>query len=365
MNQKHIKKKKLAIFTLIVFITLTILPNIIMYSGLEKKSKFSKTIQFPEINLKTPVKTISALQSFYLKNYGLKYTFVNSYIDFKKNILIENPIPFRVVEGKEGWFFLGNYYNNILDNTYGVTKYSDIDLYRIKQNLLDLKVYLKSINVDFYLAIIPEKSTIYREKLPYKLTERDTPLSQFLSIIKSDDNLNIIDLRHLLTRHKDSALLYHKTDTHWNHTGAYIAYKEVVENLEKKHKRIKSTSLDHFTKVNTYLEGDITRMINTNVKEKITRYQTNENSSVKTLESNDASLKFSNEEKKLKLLMYRDSFSNYWIDYFNEDFSETIYYRYSNGISKSDIIKAQTDVFILEVGERHFDKLLKNLKLIN
>ena len=365
MKQKKIKNKRLAVCTIIGFLTLTLIPNIIMLTGLEEKSKFNKTTHYPEINAKNPRNTLSSIKYYYLSNHGLKSTFINTYIEIKKNILHENPIPYRVVEGKEKWYFLGNFNNNILDNTFGFKIYSDVDLYRMKQNLIDLKLYLKSIGVDFYLVIAPNKSTIYREKLPYSFPENKTPYSQFLSKIKIEDSLNIIDLRPVLTKLKDSTQLYHKTDTHWNHFGAYIAYNEVINNINKTHDVIKPTSLNHFLAKKDCLEGDISRMININTKESITRYKTNTSSLVEISEDNDDFTSFSNQEKDLKLLMYRDSFANNLIDYFNSSFNEVVYYRYNIGIKKSDIIKTKPDVFILEVGERHFDVLLKNLKLIN
>lgn len=366
MKQKNIKNKNIVIFTIIGFLVLTLIPNVLMFSGLEKKSKFSRNVLYPEINIKAPARTISKIKSYYLDNYGLKNTFINTYINFKKNTLHEDPIPYRVVEGDEQWFFLGNFNNKVLDNSFGMNKYSDIDLYQMKQNILDLKTYLKSIGVDFYCVVVPDKSTIYRDKLPYKLTDRKTPLSQFLSIIKPKDSLNMVDLRQTLAKAKDSTILYHKTDTHWNHTGAYLAYLDVIKHLKKTDTQIEAIPLNRLKKREDSIHGDIIRMLNTNTKEKMTRYEKSESSLVENIETNDASIHFINSKKELKLLMYRDSYSNYWLDYFNESFNETVYYRYNSGaIKKRDLIKAQTDVFILEVGERHFDILLKNLKLIN
>ncbi|WCO01499.1 alginate O-acetyltransferase AlgX-related protein [Psychroserpens ponticola] len=350
-------------FIVLGFILLLIIPNVLMLTDLEDQSEFSMLTKYPEIDIENPRGNVTKLKKYYLTHFGLKPTLVNTYLDFKTNTLNENPIQNRVVKGIDDWYFLGNEHNRVLDNTFGIHKYSDIDLFVMKQNLLEFNDYIKSLNIELYFVIVPNKNTVYQEKLPYKVNQRDTPITQFLSTIDDSDDLNILDLRPVLLNSKnESTLLYHKTDTHWNDIGAHLGYEYVITSISKNINNLNVVPLSEFKSIDTVRQGDITRMINIYDKESITSY-TKPNNSVVINEKNTYQYKkFKNSNKNSKLLMFRDSFAINWFDYFNESFGETLYLRYTN-ISKSQITEEQPDIVILEVAERNFDILLKEMKL--
>ena len=106
-----------------VFLVLLLIPNVVLLFGLESNLETNENLKhatFPKIEINKPTKTLSAINSFYTGNFGLKKTAVNQYIYFKRAILKEDPLPNYMVTGKDNWYFLGNQYNNVFKNTFGV-----------------------------------------------------------------------------------------------------------------------------------------------------------------------------------------------------------------------------------------------------
>ncbi len=124
----HKKPKNTALLLIIGFFILLVTPNFLMLTNLEQKSQFSNLTKFPDLKNESTKTAFVKLKKYYLEHYGLKSSLVNSYVNFKCNILDEDPLPNRVVKGNNDWYFLGNYHNNVLNNTFGAQSYSDIDL---------------------------------------------------------------------------------------------------------------------------------------------------------------------------------------------------------------------------------------------
>ena len=361
MEQK--KSKNTALLLIIGFFIFLVTPNLLMLTNLEQKSQFANLTTFPDLKNETKKTGFVKLKKYYLEHYGLKSSLVDFYIDFKSNILNENPLPNRVLKGSNDWYFLGNYHNNIINNTFGMQPISDIDLHIMKQNLRNLNNYLSGLGVRFYFVVPPNKSTVYKENLPFSIKQNPTPISQFLGTIQPSDSIKFIDLRKTLQDKKEANQLYIKTDTHWNSQGAYFAYEHIMKTIIQDHNQQTIIPLSYFELKKNTLQGDITRMINNYEKENIINYNNPMNSSVETIISSYEYHAYKNKDKNLKLLMFRDSFGYELFPFLNESFNEVVYIKYNNDISKSKVEKENPDIVILEVSERNFDVLLKKLRL--
>lgn len=334
-----------------------------MLTDIEKKSEFASLTTFPDFKKETKKTALVKLKKYYLEHYGLKSSLVDFYITFKSNILKEDPLPNRVLKGRNDWYFLGNYENNVLNNTFGMQTISDIDLHIMKQNLENLNDYLTSLDIAFYFVIPPNKSTVYQENLPFTVKQNPTPIAQFLGTIKPSDSIRFIDLRKVLKNKKEGNQLYLKTDTHWNSQGAYFAYEQIMETIIQDYSHQTIAPLSFFEIKKDTLQGDITRMINNYEKEIITNYNEPEDSHVETIIDTYEYNSFKNKNRNLKLLMFRDSFGYELFPFLNESFNEVVYIKYNKEMSKSKIEKENPDIVILEVSERNFDILLKKIRL--
>ena len=355
--------KKRSIIVIILFLVLLLIPNLLMLTDLEKKSQFAELTTFPDLKKETKKTALIKLKKYYLEHYGLKSSLVDLYIDFKTDILNENPLPNRVLKGSNDWYFLGNHNNNVINNTFGMQTISAIDLHIMKRNLMKLNNYFTNLGMRFYFVVPPTKSSIYIENLPFSVKQNPTPISQFLATIEALDSIKFIDLRKTLNNNKKGNQLYLKTDTHWNSHGAYFAYKHIMETIIQDYNFQNIMPLSYFELKKDTIQGDITRMINNYEKESKINYNNPLNSKVEIIISSYDYHAFKNSNKNLKLLMFRDSFGYELFPFMNESFNEVVYIKYNKDFSKSKIENEKPDIVILEVAERNFDVLLKNLRL--
>jgi len=349
---------------IITFLTMLILPNIVLLMGLENNLE-NEQIKFkvlPNFNIKEPIASLRDIKNYYQENYGLKTTLVNGYINFKSNLLKESPIPNRVFSGKNGWYFLGNEYNNVLNNTYGNDDFLNKELERITLNIKNTINYLSSKNIMFYLVVLPDKNRIYQEKMPFQLNQNKTKLEVLKKHLKKEIGFEIIDLTNVLLTNKQKGVLYFKTDTHWNDYGAFLGYTETINILNKDFDISKTTLSDYKTVEKIIDNGDLINLINLNIEEKSISFIENTESKVITHEFSYKNKHFFNSNKNLKLLMHHDSFANYWFRFFNESFRECIYSR-GYILNKSLIEKEKPDIIIFEIIERDINLLSQQKKL--
>lgn len=345
-----------------LFLAILILPNLIMLTNLENNqdNKQIKFKDFPELNLKEPIAFIRGFKNYYNDNFGLKTTSVKNYIDFKINFLEENPIPNRVVHGKNGWYFLGNEFSNVHNNTFGNEPFLKNELKLITQNLNSIINYLSSHGIKFYLVVPPDKNRIYQEEMPYKLNQNITKLEELKEHLKKELDFEIIDLTSTILSNKPNDLLYYKTDSHWNDYGAFLGYTEVINVISKDFTIPQNPLLNYNIDKDIIENGGTINMINLIIKEKAITLNKKTASNIITKKSTRIDTRYLNSKINLKLIMHRDSFANAWIRFFNESFGESIYLR-GYVLDKTLIEKEKPDIIIFEIIERDIS-ILSNQK---
>ncbi len=140
--------------------------------------------------------------------------------------------PNSVIIGNDGWFFLGDNYDNII-TAYRNEKKEDSIAHTsrmIINSQLAWEDFFKANGVkNFNIIIGPNKSSVYSENLPNWAKTPDVSLSKWL--YESDIYLNAIEK---LTASKSLGPVYYSSDTHWNSHGAGIAFNNFIEHLKNK-----------------------------------------------------------------------------------------------------------------------------------
>ncbi len=328
------------------------MPNVLLFSSGNDNKKF------PVLTLSNPSQSVTVFDKYYNENFGLKPQMVESYINFKLQVLNEPPLPNRVVTGKDGWYFLGNQHKDLLNDSFGNYPFSKIELEKIKDKIQAIKEKLESKGIAFFIVVPPNKHRVYSEKLPFRLNQNTTRLEALNSYLKNEIDFELIDLRDTLIASKDKELLYYKTNTHWNDLGAFIGYQKTVNalNLDVTKVNISDYNLEY----NPIKRGDITEMINLKFKESAVFLNKKTNAEIIRLKSNRNHLHFKNPNGNKKLIMYRDSFSNAWIQFFNQSFGEIIYFR-GYKINDHIVTKEKPDVIVFEIIERNLSSILLDL----
>ncbi|WP_417213036.1 alginate O-acetyltransferase AlgX-related protein [Bizionia sp.] len=340
---------------IIIFIMMIVAPNVVMFFKLETtENNENRAFQeVPNFDLNQPIHSLTEFKNYYTENFGLKTTLVNNYIDFKSHTLQETPMPNKVVKGLNGWYFLGNSYNNSLNNAFGNNTFNTEELQEISRRILELKTYLNNHNIAFYIVVPPNKNTVYREHLPYQFKVYESNLSVLKNYLKAQINFEIIDLTRSMIAEKNTNQLYLKTDSHWNEFGAFIGYQETMKTINKDYAIPTVTLEDYNIQVKPVKQGDIIKMINLNIEETAPTL-TKKASSINAAKNNHANP---------KLFMHYDSFSYNWMPYFNESF-DAINYVKNYTVNKKQIEEEKPDIVIFEIVERNIDVLFKKKSLL-
>lgn len=305
---------------------------------------------------------------YYTDNFRLKNNLFDVYVAMKHGLLKSSPIPVNVMEGKDGWFFLGDSYCNVM------LEYTALDVFT-PENISDMKKYLKDNNawlkekgIDFYVAIAPDKQNLYGQYLPLVKKARDTKFQQ-MKKANMDNAYPLIDMAEELVKHR-GIRLFHKTDTHWNEWGAFWAASCLMQRISINHPEVTVPSIkDYAIDSVVAWQMDLSEMLRLKIKEeKIVLNPLQRQYGVQTpgilpvpeiynTNPGKYEVRYKNPRRKLKILFFRDSFSNAWIKFFKEQFGECVFIA-DYKIDRALIEKEQPDIVVSEVVQRDIDALV-------
>ncbi len=346
------KLKISKIIAICSFLTLLVLPNIVMLLDADFNS-----------NVNNPLEFVKEVKSEYETNFVLKPLFLNGYLTMKSKVLKDRTLPHKAFEGNENWWFLGNDYNNTLDNAFGLNCYTKNQLNRIKNLIHSWHSYLENIGVSFFVVMPPNKNIVYREQLAFQLIQKKTTGQQVKEHLGLDNKINFIDLTESIITAKSCYPTFIKTDTHWNDYGAFIGYNHTMEVINTSFD-FKTENLSNYNfNYNNYYAGDIPKLINSesysvNLMLRKGQYQS------KNIVMDEFRRTYRNTKKSGNILVYHDSFMLAMMPFINETFGEVNYIK-SYQLNTDEILKHKPDILILELVERNLDVLLKLKKPLN
>lgn len=158
-----------------------------------------------------------------------------------------------ITVGKDGWLYMGEE-ETLSERHCVMPEGSDlagwVDLLRSRQAALD------ALGIAYLFALAPNKHTVYPEFLPdrARVDADHCPLALFGSTMTSGAGIDFLDLRPRVRRSRSEGLfavdpplrLFHRTDTHWNHTGALIGAQAILEALAERYPEVEVPRLDDF-----------------------------------------------------------------------------------------------------------------------
>lgn len=359
-ENKHINN-----LLILLFLIILVVPSFFQITRLEDRIAHSENRElkaFPTFDKNKPLLFLRQFKAYYKDNFGLRYTLSNIYLRFKFKVLNESPIPSKVVVGKNGFLYLGNSFSDVLSESLGFKLFTKSELNQIKFNIEERKNWLDSQNIGFYVCIIPNKHTIYREYLPVHFPYQETRKDQLVDFVKRETDIEIIDVEKLLKSKKQKLRIYHKLDSHWNDLGAFFGSQFIV-NVIKKDYPIDNLSLDSFKIDFLSIEGSTSKMLGLSDTEnqiylkpffddKTIKLETNMFYKNKSINE----LRYKNPDKPFKVLVFRDSFTTALIPFFNQTFGECTYI-WSHDFDKELIQQEKPDIVIMEYVERYIERM--------
>lgn len=254
---------KLAAFA---FALLIFLPTFDQILGLS--SRFSSTENrqlsgMPPINFPHVRSFARQFDKYYKENFGWRNALFYAYSRWKFNVLGESPLPEKVVIGKKGWFYLGNSYNNVVDQHRGLLPLSPDSARIIANHIVSRQQELAKQGIRLYVFIAPDSHTIYPENLPDHL--QVSPEPSRLDRLKKAMNqtpVPFIDIRDTLWTAKRDHVVYYQTDTHWNDYGTLIGCASLINRIRRDQPTMPLIALADFRiEKQRGIGGDLTTML--------------------------------------------------------------------------------------------------------
>lgn len=301
----------------------------------------------------------------------------------------------KALLGKEGWLFYKG--ENSVENFFNHNLFSQQELETIRDGIRKKQAMLKAEGTEhYYLLICPDKNQLYGEAyypdriLSAGLRGEKSRAQQLTEFLKASGDINVIyPLDAMLKEKKDhhDHFLYYRTDTHWNSHGAFIAYKELMAVIQKDYPDFKPLTDEDFylTKSNPEpgcdedfngpgVEGDLLRMFpgrtitdleikNNYVDKLVLKEGTFKYKFLKFAgEEGRKGIVSDNKNKKLKVVMYRDSFGRALVPFIAESFNSVDFVWTHNFAKNFGYVKRKKpDIVIEQIVERSIIELLTNV----
>lgn len=136
-----------------------------------------------------------------------------------------------VLVGSDGWLYQTG--NPHLQDMRNALPFSDRALRRWADVLSAKHDWLSARGIDYLFVFAPNKHLAYPEHLPgsVKRVSERSRLDQLVDYLQRNTDVPVLDLRPALHQGRAVQRTYHKTDTHWNDFGAYVAYRAILDRL--------------------------------------------------------------------------------------------------------------------------------------
>ena len=140
----------------------------------------------------------------------------------------------RVVVGRDDWLFYTG--EMTVEDLLGRDRFSEAELTNWRRALEGRRAWWRERGAEYLLVLVPNKSTVYPERLPAFLRSQARPgkLDQLLSHLREQKSpVPRLDLRPALRAAKAQQIVYWPTDSHWNAEGLAAACDAIMARLRE------------------------------------------------------------------------------------------------------------------------------------
>ena len=382
-NKKNIYQtiKHIKIFFISIcfccFLAYPVVDLVFSISAKKQTDQVKKIVSIPKLKINKLDKFPSQFDEFFSADFPLQEKLVSLNSFFKIKILGVSPDPEKVIVGKRNWLFTGG---DLLETFRGANLLDAKELDVLKENIISRANWAEARNCKYYLAVVPDKQTIYSEFMPdWALKVNSlTMLDQLKELFKNNQVVHFIDMRESLLAAKKDYLLYYKIDHHWNDIGGYVGYLDIINAIRKDFPLLTPPlSINDFSIDSTKeLIGGEAEILNIGKWYKEHRMELRFKAEERGLDSAKAGypppenfafpgdyeiVKVVKNSKLPKAVIIRDSFTDFMLKYLKEHFRKSVFvfddWQYK---SNYEILqKEKPEIVITILYESNIKKLLK------
>ncbi len=257
--------------------------------------------------------------------------------------LYDRDVTQMVAFGKQDWLFYTNKIDgNPLRSYRGEDLYTNMELRRIAEGLVQTRDSLRKQGCEFVLFIAPNKERVYSEYMPDRFgpPADNYGVKQLVRFLRQRTDLNVVYCCDDLMQAKQDLPdipIYYSQDTHWNNVGSYVGARALMRTVGID---MPPLTRDMIRDANAVRMGDLSRLAH------LERDYSGDKEYAVTF---DAGL--DDADKKVVFLCH-DSFGDMLAGYLANYFSIGGNVSHDN-YSQSQIDDAHPDLFILETVERY------------
>lgn len=337
-----------------IFAIIVLLPLIFVSLRIKVDSKFSK----------------HQIDANFESNFPLKEDMFKIFFYIKEDLFGVNAIPDKVIDFKNGWLFGGDHWSDNFSESMRYVNFKSDELTTLEKNIKQKQIWCSKQKIKYFIAVAPNKETIYRELIPLDVGSKISKMEQTQNICLKN-GVGYIDLGKQFPKDKFSNLLYHKTDTHWTELAGYYAYLEILNQINKQlNFNILPIPLSNFkVEKSDVIIGDLNEIRGKVTNENLlvmkpVNFELKYKEVGKKLEipspyENDPNLyeRRMISENNLKIMLLHDSFGGYMTKFLCNHFGEVLHI-WKHEFNQDLIQKEKPDIIIQEFVERNVDFLL-------
>ncbi|HUU34315.1 MAG TPA: hypothetical protein VMW48_09640 [Vicinamibacterales bacterium] len=150
---------------------------------------------------------------------------------FRLLVLRVSPSP-EVIRGQDGWLFYAD--DGATEDYLNASPLGKADLDTWAATLQHSHDWLAAQGITYLFVIAPDKHAVYPEFMPEAIrrTSATSRTDQLVAHLRAHTTVPVLDLRPALLAAKPDGRLYHRTDSHWNDLGAFVAAQEILGRLQ-------------------------------------------------------------------------------------------------------------------------------------
>ncbi len=355
---------------IIVFLVLIATPSVGQFAG------FSDTgfIKMTELRNPAPRPEWPSEHERWREFPAQVETFINDHFGFRAwlSTLNNTVLAFlgtsgskKVIIGEDGWLFVRD--PRLIGNEGRAKRpITDRKMERWIQATVRRKGWLEAQGAGLITVVVPSTHSIYPEFLP-SWARRPPPnrLDLFSRLFAEYPDLGFVDLRTPILEQKarSNALLYRKTDTHWNVLGGFLAYRTIMDKVREDFPAFPVLERADVKLIDIEPEngGDLSRMLNTfrgfreppytgirvNTPLRIQSAELKTDTGWAECSYTDAvttmmnvSILKTGVEDAPRVLIFRDSFTTELIPFFARSFSEIMLDHHRRNTLDKDLVEA-------------------------
>ncbi|HMP72213.1 MAG TPA: hypothetical protein PKE55_03025 [Kiritimatiellia bacterium] len=303
------------------------------------------------------------INAFLDDHFGFRPLLLRAHAHLLYYVLRASPSP-KVLLGRDGFLFLKGQPDvdgDPITDFRGTLPLIPYQLERWRWQFEEQRIWLRQFGIDYVIAIIPSKASIYPENLPRHIRNHRFPpsaLEQVIDHLSRTLSVPVLDLTRPMSLARENVQVYQRTDTHWTDDGGLAATEAILHALKPTHPRANLPPDSFWTRepfIST--EGDLVRMIGltgTKTEPLIRIRPAHPRATVTPLSDHpltDISATLDDPDK-LSVLLFHDSFGHY-LKPILPDLFRAIRFRWTNlGLEPHLVAEHQPDVVITLMAER-------------